>query len=857
MRAKSCVLAFCLVLSAAAQQQSSPSSTKSSMPTMMIVAPLFLEDSKFSSTLSVVNASSEATYATVFVRSLSGGTILQKQLPLAPTSLVHVALRQLLDEAKSLETRGSIVVEQSPDLKGIVVLAQLSITYYGAGTSYVDEEFAMPDPTLDSSSLRAAGRSKDGSVLLSISSLSQSSQKIGIDCINRNAETFFDTITLAPNATLLVQACKQDTSTSPILSPNSSLFPDNLEEQGDGGQGIEAVGIQLVSNAGPGRFVAFGFSRLDTTGNLVLGGIPFGDPMLAASSSTVFAGVPVGAADLLTGGPYQPYASLANFSLRPAHVTIQYSTTSGAAHTSTVIAKQITLQPRRTTTILLADLQGDPGLRNSFIVSSDLAPGDLAASMASNVSDGEAEVELLGKDGQESENMGAHPWSIAEGDDSTLLLFNHTNQQQNTIVTVFSDKSPWRKQMKLAPFETAALSLGDLISNEIADDAGEVLSKDVVQGEIQWTMGQVGTITGRLLLSNKIAGMARTFSCQSYSVLCGASIVPTNTSLNVGAKTSFSLNYSSCLAFNLTACSGSSGGSVSPLYSWNWGGGLSASCGNSYVCSVTGTSPGPTTVTGTVYTNYCRLPATSNVTVKPSISGGNTVWWFNGQNPNSSSNPISVTLTSSGGSSTNWSVTQADTKVTLSSTSGAQITVTSTGTHFSGAVGDISIKATANGVASDPFTMTARTPWKMVLRSRNTTCFSSPQTYSTTISYDVHDNLDTLISSDIFWNETLSAAQCQNGSNWCNYQIISGGADSNPVQDLLEPPDLNTVPAPNPSPTCSGQGSGTTRYRAIPQTLRVGTNTTGAGVNVQSDTLGYYIDHGQHDSIQIPSQPPQ
>jgi len=64
----------------------------------------------------------------------------------------------------------------------------------------------------------------------------------------------------------------------------------------------------------------------------------------------------------------------------------------------------------------------------------------------------------------------------------------------------------------------------------------------------------------------------------------------------------------------------------------------------------------------------------------PVISGGNIVWWFNGQNPAASAYPISVTLTSSAGSSTSWSVSQSDAKVSLSSTTGAQITITSTGT---------------------------------------------------------------------------------------------------------------------------------------------------------------------------------
>jgi len=125
------------------------------------------------------------------------------------------------------------------------------------------------------------------------------------------------------------------------------------------------------------------------------------------------------------------------------------------------------------------------------------------------------------------------------------------------------------------------------------------------------------------------------------------------------------------------------------------------------------------------------------------------------------------------------------------------------------------------------------------------------------ISYSVVDNLSGTMSGDIYWNESVGTAACASGSNWCNYQITTGGGDTNPLNDNLSPPNLNVTPAPTPTPTCSGQGTGTTRYRAIPQTIMVGSSTTGKGTQAQSDTLGYYIDHGQHDSIQSPAQPPQ
>lgn len=81
------------------------------------------------------------------------------------------------------------------------------------------------------------------------------------------------------------------------------------------------------------------------------------------------------------------------------------------------------------------------------------------------------------------------------------------------------------------------------------------------------------------------------------------------------------------------------------------------------------------------------------------------------------------------------------------------------------------------------------------------------------------------------------------------------GAATNPLEDMIGAPDPSVNPTMNPLPTCDGQNTGTTRYMAVPQTIRVGTNTGGGGVQVQQDTLGYYIDHGQHDGVQVPPPP--
>jgi hypothetical protein len=812
---------------------------------MMMVAPLFLEDGKFTSRVSLVNASSEVTYATVFVRSLGGETLLQKRVLLGPNSTAHIALRELLDEAKSSETRGSIIVEQSPDLNGMAVLAQLSITHQSAHTSYLDEELAMPDPTMDSPILRAVGRGKEKSVLVAISSLSQYSQEIRTDCLSSNAETTSATVTLAPNSTVLIDACKRGTRTSVTSFANQGVNADEFVDDGEAGQsGTEAVGIQLVSNAGPGQFAAFGISRRRATGDVVLAALPFSDPKLAASSSTVFAGVPTGYADLLAGGSYKPYVAVANFSLHPAHVTVQFSSTSGATgatSTSKVIASEILVQAREATTVSLADLQGDPGLRNSFIVSSDAAPGDVAVSMASNAGDGEGEVELLGKDSAQSENMGAHPWSIAGGNESTLLLFNHTDQKQNTVVTVFSNKSLRRERMKLGPFETIALSISDVIRNNISDDQREILGTDPVEGEIQWTMGQDKTITGRLLVSNKIASMARNFSCQSYNVLCSNTITPASTTVHVGANTGFSLTPSSCIAYTIGACTGSPGGSVSPLFEWNWGGGLNASCGNSYSCTLTATAAGSTTVTGTAYTTWCNKPATASVTVKPTISGGNTVWWFNGQTVSGYSTQITLTTQSSG----TWNVTAGATKVHISSSTGQSINVTGTGT-FSQSSGDVKITVTVNGVASDTFSLSSNGPAFLSRSSKSDFPCSGngEQGWDSFINYTLRDNFNNpmpnvpvneAFSGSTVWPRVTSTGGTTTGTGTFTDDIFvcaaPGGLSPMPISP--QQPETNTLVDSFHQNWCSGSSASNSWGSAC------------VGGQTQSGTLQRFIDHGQ------------
>jgi hypothetical protein len=241
---------------------------------------------------------------------------------------------------------------------------------------------------------------------------------------------------------------------------------------------------------------------------------------------------------------------------------------------------------------------------------------------------------------------------------------------------------------------------------------------------------------------------------------------------------------------------------------------------------------------------------------KPIITGPKTVWWFNGEDPNPTAYPTSVTLSATGNAANmTWSVTQGSHRITLAA-SGNQATVRSSGSYWSGTQGDISVTATADGMTSDPFTITTKRPVRLAANPlfSGTECDVVTNAWYTTVAYDLMDNFENMMEPNAGWNEALGTPSCPSDSNWCSVPIQQQPGATGPVLDRLQPPYF---PGVSPVPNCQTPPSGMVLYRSIPQNQFVGSSTTGNGVFVQNDFLGYYIDHGQHDVIVVPPGPPE
>jgi hypothetical protein len=241
----------------------------------------------------------------------------------------------------------------------------------------------------------------------------------------------------------------------------------------------------------------------------------------------------VGATPLLGSGVYVPQLSLANFSAQPAHVTVQLAQTSGGASNSYQV-QSLTIPAGQTEETTLENLEGDPGLRNSFIVQSDLAPGDVLANLIFESSQRVGEVEVLAKDQLDQNNVGTEPWSTEDGTASTLLIFNNSTIPQTFQVHLSGSGIAWHKNYILQSTETQQINIGDLIATKTPDDSGKILPLNTTSGTVIWIMAHHGAGKGRVLQSNANTGMARSFSCNEYGTVAGAEWQSNSTSVPEG-----------------------------------------------------------------------------------------------------------------------------------------------------------------------------------------------------------------------------------------------------------------------------------------------------------------------------------
>jgi hypothetical protein len=250
------------------------------------------------------------------------------------------------------------------------------------------------------------------------------------------------------------------------------------------------------------------------------------------------------------------------------------------------------------------------------------------------------------------------------------------------------------------------------------------------------------------------------------------------------------------------------------------------------------------------YTQSLPFTIKPKIVVDPDSSTHSPDIWYFGAGLTQTGYKISLPLSTTGGSSATWSVTQGSSAVSLSSTTGTSITVSSSGSSFSSSAGDIRITATVGGVTSDPVHLTTHVPNKLVPGTIDLAC-NATFGYESHVNYTIQDQLGVNIPAGVDLNEQWTGGVSSDyaGTNWRRGNEGTTHTSSSSFFDDIQ--GENFALPPTPIPTCAGTSGTTVEHWG--QDWRVGSLTVGQGARVQSDNIQKYIDHAIHTAIVSPN----
>jgi hypothetical protein len=665
------------------------------MVNMPTIGPLFLQDSTFSTKLTIVNAGLAPVTGFVTLRSLDGTTIIQQPVPVKGNSSVILEIGEMLSKAGSLSTRGRLELYDRTT-EGSALAGQLTISYTDKGRVHaIDEELMMPSMTT-SHALRGIAIDTTDEPYYAITNPLTESETVTAKCYPEKGAAEQGTFNLQAQETVLVQGCHRLDDSSNL----SSLAPNTKEPSTLG-----AFAIELIADAPKGEVQAFGIAPRPSPGGSEWTAINFFDPQKFEAATTIYTGVPLGRTPLLWG-TYTPHVALHNFADKAQNVTVQLDATAGDTATRTVVGS-VTMQPGESRSLDIADAVGSSELLNTLIVTGSEISGGIASQLMVEDRSQDLRMQIIGKSGADDTNIGMHPWTIVDGTSNELLLYNQTTKAQKAYVKIANGEKSWLKTMTLGPGTTIRISLAHLIQGHAKDDKGVILTAGQGYGEFSWSADDQGRIKGRLLHLNEDKHTIESFQCAGYQTLCDGSVTGT-TNLIVGQQGSWSANFPACinnLAPNL--CGGVVSGSANiASYSWFAGNIQLPADTNSALISGYATAAGNDTVTANATAlGGCVVSASANVSISQfsvtfspsslSVGVGTTGSLTATVNPSNNTNPITLSLVPSGSGAAVFAANGSST-ITITGTR----TLSITGSSLTSSGSPIALKATVPGETS-------------------------------------------------------------------------------------------------------------------------------------------------------------
>jgi len=465
---------------------------------------------------------------------------------------------------------------------------------------------------------------------------------------------------------------------------------------------------------------------------------------------------------------------------------------------------------------------------------------------------------------------GAHPWHLDEETESILFLTNMSEKSARIgFDMVAGGVHYYLTRLKLKPHETRAIDLRKVRDDQKPDLKGNKVPVGASDGSVVWIRLDHVPVMGRLVVLQRHKSMASSYDC--YICDCDPDfikldVVPSSWTLLPDESALFD-----AYALFQEQCGGYQWWEYVSPDSWTSRSPNVATINDGGVA--TGHTGGTATIVailgGFTYTyDHYYMECIEHLRIVPgygtakvvTITGPQTVWWFNGQNPSGYTTSIQLTANPAGQSQYTWAFSAGSDKATFSGQSGNTINLS--GQKLSTSTGDVKVKVTVNGVTSWDYAITVRGPYNLVpgyapnnLPPYQDTA-SSSNGYLTYANYTIQDNFSTPLPYSVPLNEnwTTSVAYDFSGANWARGNpggyATSSGAPAGFADHISGPPvGQNNIPAPtSPQSPLSG-----TKVFHWGQEWRIGTLTPGLGARVQTDSLQYYDDHGRHLNIVSPA----
>jgi hypothetical protein len=445
-------------------------------------------------------------------------------------------------------------------------------------------------------------------------------------------------------------------------------------------------------------------------------------------------------------------------------------------------------------------------------------------------------------------------WHV-DGTHNTLITTgNGGTEPTRAQVTLFynAGQGKYRVEQSLAPGGQIWLNVADLIRNQVPDSDGKTIPPDVMAGSYE--LRDLDHPVLGLLYEGKLV-VDKTYGHASYGCAhcCGYSSArlwqnpfagPVGID-NPDTYQAYGVCESQWYDMDLFLSPHSSNTSVATLTGQT----LHTVAVGSATASGKNTLPFQAPSGGLC--SPAPMTGTQPVTVKPTISGPNTLWWFNGLSLGVSGYSSQITLTTSTASSYQWAIASGSDKVQLGGSGQNQsVQVTSIGQSTS--ANDVSITVTSGGISSDPFYLTVKAPYQLGLDpSQPTPVYSMDSTYiwDTDIYYTIEDNFGVPMQVSLPINESFpgSVVNDYSGTDW-RQGLAQCLSLATTFYDHLGGETSGRTPTPVYNPSWTGG-----KVQHWSQDWRVGTCNIGFGPRVQSDTIQKWTDHALHTNIISPN----